>query len=89
MLISGDVHYGEIITDPCTEHLQGYVVKEFTSSGLSHADGDWPYIGSLYYYEIMLKVGPQYSVASRDCRPKMTDTCTEIMGFSTSRLEKL
>lgn len=55
------MHYGEFITDPCTEHLQGYVVKEITSSGLSHSGGDWPYIGPLFYHKITLNVPPRYS----------------------------
>lgn len=38
-LISGDVHYAEFMEDPCTKHIQGYPIREFTSSGLSHGLG--------------------------------------------------
>lgn len=35
LLISGDVHFSEILTYPCKERI-GYELVEFTSSGLSH-----------------------------------------------------
>jgi alkaline phosphatase D len=35
LLISGDVHFSEIVTYPCKERV-GYDLVEFTSSGLSH-----------------------------------------------------
>jgi len=35
MLLSGDVHYAEIMKYPCKEHV-GYDLYEFTSSGLTH-----------------------------------------------------
>ena len=55
------MYYGEIITNPCTEHLQGYVVKEITSSGLSHSGGDWPYTGPHFYHKITLDVPLRYN----------------------------
>ena len=62
VLISGDVHYGEILIDPCTEHLQGYRLKEYTSSGLSHSEAEWPYLGVIYYYYNMYMVPPRFNV---------------------------
>jgi len=35
ILISGDVHFAEILKYPCREHV-GYEIYEFTSSGLTH-----------------------------------------------------
>jgi len=35
ILLSGDVHYAEILKYPCKEHI-GYELYEFTSSGLTH-----------------------------------------------------
>ena len=35
ILISGDVHFAEILKYPCKEHV-GYEIFEFTSSGLTH-----------------------------------------------------
>ena len=61
VIITGDVHYGEIITDPCTLHTHGYVVKEYTSSGLSHSDGEYPYIGSIPYHLGMFHVDDTYN----------------------------
>lgn len=66
MLLSGDVHYGEILTDPCSEYLQGYVVKEYTSSGLSHSEAEWPYLGKVLYYKNMYMVPPRFNVRSDD-----------------------
>lgn len=37
ILLSGDVHMAEVMTDPCSKHLHGYPIREITSSGLSHS----------------------------------------------------
>lgn len=39
-LITGDVHFGEILVDDCTRHIHGYPIHEFVSSGLTHAASD-------------------------------------------------
>jgi len=51
LLLSGDEHYGEVLADPCSLHLHGYPLKEFTSTGLSHKRQKPVYraFGSLYY----------------------------------------
>ena len=51
LFISGDEHYGEVLSDPCSVHLHGYLLKEFTSTGLSHMSQKEVYssFGSLYY----------------------------------------
>jgi hypothetical protein len=33
MIISGDVHFAEISTHPCTDYYLGYPLLEVTSSG--------------------------------------------------------
>ena len=37
ILLSGDVHHGEIMVDPCTKFINGYEMREFTSSGMTHS----------------------------------------------------
>lgn len=37
VLLSGDVHFGEILKEPCCRYIQGHPMYEFTSSGLSHS----------------------------------------------------
>ena len=37
ILLSGDVHNGEIMTDQCTKFINGYEMREFTSSGMTHS----------------------------------------------------
>ena len=61
ILISGDTHYAEILSDECTEHIHGYALKEWTSSGLSHSDGEYPYIGSLVYHLGNFLIPPVFS----------------------------
>lgn len=39
-------------------------MKEFVSSGLSHSEGEYPYLGSLPYYELMFFVPDVFNVAS-------------------------
>lgn len=41
IFLSGDVHFGEILTDNCTKHFHGHNLYEFTSSGLSHSMNDF------------------------------------------------
>lgn len=37
ILLSGDVHFAEILSEPCCTHVHGHPIYEFTSSGLSHS----------------------------------------------------
>ena len=37
LLLSGDVHWAETMTDPCSTDLLGYPLRELTSSGLTHS----------------------------------------------------
>lgn len=37
LLLSGDVHFSELMTDPCSSDLLGYPLREVTSSGLTHS----------------------------------------------------
>lgn len=37
LLLSGDVHSGEILEDDCSAFIHGYPLLEFTSSGLTHS----------------------------------------------------
>jgi phosphodiesterase/alkaline phosphatase D-like protein len=62
LLISGDVHYGEMLSDQCTEHTHGYKLWEFTSSGISHADGEYPYIGAVPYLLGMMSTPESFNV---------------------------
>ena len=48
MLLSGDVHYAEIMKHPCPQRV-GYNLYEFTSSGLTHFVSEYiPYGGHLF-----------------------------------------
>lgn len=62
VLISGDVHYGEILSDPCTQYTHGEPLQEFTSSGISHSDGEYPYIGAVPYVLGMFSTPDSFSV---------------------------
>lgn len=53
---------GEILTDPCTVHTHGYPVMEYTSSGITHAEGEFPYVGASIYWIQDLLVPPIFSV---------------------------
>ena len=55
------MHYGEILVDRCTEILHGYPIREYTSSGITHAEGEFPYLGSLYYHHTNFFTPPRYS----------------------------
>lgn len=61
IILSGDVHYAEILRDDCSAHIHGYPLKEWTSSGLSHSDGEYPYIGSLPFHLGLYLVPPTFS----------------------------
>lgn len=61
ILISGDVHYGEIIKDDCSQLIHGYAIHEFVSSGLSHSDAEYPYIGPLPYWLIAYRFPETFS----------------------------
>ena len=50
VLISGDVHYGEVLVDQCSVHLRGYPVKEYTSSGITHSEAEDPKWWHLVYH---------------------------------------
>eukprot|EP01017_Pseudomicrothorax_dubius_P021999 TRINITY_DN2367_c0_g1_i6.p1 TRINITY_DN2367_c0_g1~~TRINITY_DN2367_c0_g1_i6.p1 ORF type:complete len:396 (-),score=30.63 TRINITY_DN2367_c0_g1_i6:276-1364(-) len=39
ILLSGDVHFGEILKLPCSRHRIGYELYEITSSGMTHSVG--------------------------------------------------
>lgn len=47
-------------------------MKEYTSSGLSHSESEWPYIGKLLYYKNMYMVPPRFNVAASDLRKTKT-----------------
>lgn len=34
--LSGDVHHAEFLIDECSQHIHGYNLREFVSSGLTH-----------------------------------------------------
>ena len=53
---------GEILEDPCTVHTHGYALTEYTSSGITHSEGEFPYIGSVIYWLQDLFVPQVYSV---------------------------
>ena len=61
IILSGDVHYAEILRDDCSAHIHGYALKEWTSSGLSHSDGEYPYIGAIPYHLGLYLAPPTYS----------------------------
>ena len=43
------MHSAEFLVDKCTEHIHGYPLKEFVSSGLTHG------MGECYQYSNMVK----------------------------------
>ena len=47
MILSGDVHYAEVFKTRCHEHIHGYQIPEFLSSGITHGIGDVGYISDL------------------------------------------
>ena len=48
VILSGDVHWGEIMTYPCWKERFGYPLHEITSSGLTHnLEGNFPILNKL------------------------------------------
>lgn len=37
--LSGDIHHAEFLVDECSQHVHGYKIREFVSSGLTHGLG--------------------------------------------------
>ena len=61
IVISGDVHMAEVLTDKCEKHRLGHSLVELTSSGLTHAN-DHSYFTYLFAPFLQIMLADTYNV---------------------------